>query len=232
MLNIGVLALQGGVAEHVSALRQASERIEIPVSVRTVRTPEQLAGLDALLMPGGESTTLGLLLERQGMFGPIGAIPHLFGTCAGLILMAKEVEGKAEGQRGLALMDIRVSRNAYGSQSDSFESRLEGELTGKTKILFIRAPKILGVGPGVQVLASLPAKASAEPAPPEASHSEKASPEPGHSSVPGEPVIVMQKQPGRIFLGATCHPELTTGKVHEFFLKQVAGAADYTRPRK
>ncbi|MFH1095516.1 MAG: pyridoxal 5'-phosphate synthase glutaminase subunit PdxT [Candidatus Micrarchaeota archaeon] len=198
MLNIGVLALQGGVAEHVSALRQASEKAKIPISVRTVRTPEQLAGLHALLMPGGESTVLSLLLERQGMLEPLRSVQHLFGTCAGLILMAKGVEGKAEGQRGLGLMDISVSRNAYGSQADSFESRLEGALAGKTKILFIRAPKILKIGPNVQVLASLPGS--------------------------NEPVIVMQKQAGRILLGATCHPELTTSKVHEFFLKQISDA--------
>ena len=142
MLNIGVLSLQGGVAEHIQAMRQASEKSKIQISLRTVRTPEQLAGLDALLIPGGESTTLSLLMKKNDMFEPARAVPNIFGTCAGLIMLSKDVEGKEEGQETLALMDVKVSRNAYGSQSQSFESRLDSELTGKVKILFIRAPMV------------------------------------------------------------------------------------------
>lgn len=195
MDQVGVLALQGGVAEHVEALRQASARLKRPISLRVVRTAREAEGLDALVMPGGESTTLSLLLEKGRMFEPIQAIPHLFGTCAGLILMAKRVEGALPGQRFLGVMEVGVSRNAYGSQLDSFESALEGELTGKTKVLFIRAPKITEVGPPVGTLARLPAT--------------------------GEPVIVEQRLDGRYLLGATCHPELTTSKVHERFLKNI-----------
>ncbi|MDE1798378.1 MAG: pyridoxal 5'-phosphate synthase glutaminase subunit PdxT [Candidatus Micrarchaeota archaeon] len=197
MLNIGVLALQGGVAEHVSALRQASAKAKIPISLRTVRTARDLEGLHALLLPGGESTALSLLLEREGMFELMKRIPALFGTCAGLILMADEVDGAEPGQQSLGVMPITVTRNAYGTQSDSFESRLDGELTGKAKILFIRAPKISAMGEGVQVLSRLPKT--------------------------NEAVIVEYRTSGRLLFGATCHPELTTSKVHEYFLKELAG---------
>lgn len=199
MLQIGVLALQGDVAEHLEATRQAAQKGKLPVSLRTVRTAGELAGLHGLLLPGGESTTLSLLLQKNGMLEPMKEIPGLFGTCAGLILMAKEVEGKVEGQKGLEAMDVSVDRNAYGSQVDSFESVLEkaeGELDfGKTKIPFIRAPKITRVGGGVRVLAKHPTT--------------------------GEPVIVQQELPGKFYLGATCHPEMRTGKAHEYFLKKL-----------
>jgi 5'-phosphate synthase pdxT subunit len=195
MLNIGVLALQGGVAEHIDALRQASAKTKIPISLRTVRTAKELEGLHGLVLPGGESTTLSLLLQKEGMLEPIRQLPALFGTCAGLILMAQEIEGAETDQKFLHVLPIDISRNAYGSQLDSFENVLEGELTSKTKILFIRAPKIREVQEGVEIIARLPN-----------SH---------------EPVIVAYRPPGKFLLGATCHPEMTTSKVHEFFLKEM-----------
>ena len=128
MLQIGVLALQGGVHEHLDAVRGAADKAKIPISLRTVRTARELEGLQGLLMPGGESTTMSLLLQKNSMLEPTRNIPGLFGTCAGLILMAKEVEGKMQGQEGLDVMDVGVSRNAYGAQIDSFESVLESEI--------------------------------------------------------------------------------------------------------
>ena len=213
MQQIGVLALQGGVHEHLDAVRGAAEKARIPISLRTARTARELDGLQGLLLPGGESTTLSLLLQKNQMLEQMKNIPGLFGTCAGLILMAKEVEGKLQGQEGLDVMDVGVSRNTYGSQINSFESQLEAgdgrvpsdgaeplNLTGRLRIPFIRAPRITRVdeAAGVKVLARLPSS--------------------------GEPVIVEQKLPGRFYLGAACHPELKTAKVHEYFLRELATA--------
>jgi len=203
MLEIGVLALQGDVAEHLHAIRQAGEKAKIHVSLRTVRTAAELEGLHGLLLPGGESTTLSLLLQQEGMMELMREISGIFGTCAGLILMAKEVEGQVQGQKGIEVLDVRVDRNAYGSQVDSFESPLEmvengPDLCGKLRIPFIRAPKITRMGEGVRVLAKHPTT--------------------------GEPVIVEQKAHGRFFLGAACHPEMRTSKTHEYFLSELAAA--------
>ena len=206
MLEIGVLALQGDVAEHLEAARQAGAKTKIPMRLRTVRTADELAGLHGLLLPGGESTTLSLLLQKNAMIEPMRKIPGLLGTCAGLILMAKEVEGKSAEQECLGVLDVRVDRNAYGSQVDSFESALEkaGEgapdLTGKLRIPFIRAPKIVRVGEGVHVLARHPNT--------------------------GEPVIVQQKQAGKFYLGAACHPEMRTSRMHEYFLTHLQAALE------
>jgi len=194
MMNVGVLALQGGVREHMDAVLLASKKAKIQVSLRSVRTAGQLDGLDALLIPGGESTTLSKLLVQNSMMEKIKSIPALFGTCAGLILMAKEVEGAEEGQRFLHLMDVKVSRNAYGSQLSSFEANLSTEEFGRIHAVFIRAPKIIAVGEGAEVLAA---------------HNE-------------QPVIAVQKNTRQLLLGCTFHPELTTTKVHEYFLRQVA----------
>ncbi len=199
MLEIGVLALQGDVAEHIQAARHASEKKKMQIRLRTVRTAQELAGLQGLLLPGGESTTLSLLLQKNSMLEPMKEIPGLFGTCAGLILMAKQVEGMVEGQKGLELMDVSVGRNAYGSQMDSFESIIEctgkGLDLGKAKIPFIRAPKIIRVGAGVSILSKHPTT--------------------------GEPVMVEEKMAGKFYLGAACHPEMVTSKAHEYFLEQL-----------
>lgn len=204
-MEIGVLAWQGGVQEHINAARSAADKAKIPISLRTVRTAGELAGLQGLLLPGGESTTLSLLLQKNNMLEPIRNIPGLFGTCAGLILMAKWVDGGVQGQQGLDVMDVGVSRNSYGAQIDSFETALhsadpENNLTGRLRIPFIRAPRITKVdeAAGVKVLATLPSS--------------------------GEPAIVEQRLAGRFYIGAACHPEIKTTKVHEYFLRELQTA--------
>ena len=152
MKKIGILDIQGSVAEHCEMLR------ELGVDFVRVKNIGDLEGVDGLIMPGGESTTIGKLLRIYGLGEAIskrvGEGMALWGTCAGAILMAKEVRGGAVD--GLGLMDIVISRNAYGRQVDSFECQLEfgGEFSpGKlVPAVFIRAPKIEAVGEGVEVL--------------------------------------------------------------------------------
>lgn len=162
---VGVLALQGGVAEHASLLEK------LGVQVVLVKRPEQLEGLDALVLPGGESTTIDRLTRIFGLRQPLidaigGGLPTL-GTCAGLILLAREIEDPAASQQTLGLLDVTVRRNAFGSQVDSAETELawgatgadgSGQLTGAggqgpVKAAFIRAPIVTRVGEDVTVLA-------------------------------------------------------------------------------
>lgn len=157
--RVGVLALQGDVPEHaaaVAAVVGASNVIE-------VRTPDDLASVQALTMPGGESTTLSRLLDDAGLRTPLKArltagLPVL-ATCAGLILLAKHLEPSPHGRdpTTLAALDVTVRRNDYGRQSDSFEAPLpiRGLEGGPFPAVFIRAPRIVGVGPGVEVLAEI-----------------------------------------------------------------------------
>jgi 5'-phosphate synthase pdxT subunit len=183
--RLGVLALQGDFAAHAAALA------ELGCTAREVRDLEELAELDGLVLPGGESTTLLRLLGPVGVralraFAQRGGA--ILGTCAGLILLAREVRRPA--QPSLGLLDVVVERNAYGRQVDSFSARgrwLGGGDEGM-EMVFIRAPRIVACGPGVQVLATY-----------------------------GEdPVLVRQ---GRI-LGATFHPELTPDRrVHRLLLE-------------
>ncbi len=156
-MKIGVLALQGAFVEHEKALRR------IGAETRQVRLPQQMEGLDGLIIPGGESTTIGKLAVQYGLIEPIRALAMagkpLWGTCAGMIFMAKEV-GRA--QPLLELMDIRVARNAFGRQVDSFETDLDiaaihtAENALPFHAIFIRAPLVEAVGAGIEVLASLP----------------------------------------------------------------------------
>lgn len=155
MRRIGVLALQGAFIEHENVLARLGVR---PVEVRL---PEHLEGLDGLIIPGGESTTMGLLAQKWGLLEPLRAFARsgrpIWGTCAGMILLAKEVVDGVPGQPILGLMDITVRRNAFGRQVDSFEADLEIPALGNPPFhaVFIRAPIIERVGPGVDVLASL-----------------------------------------------------------------------------
>jgi 5'-phosphate synthase pdxT subunit len=149
---VGVLALQGAFAAHELALADAGAR------TRQVRTPADLAGVDALVMPGGESTTMSRLLETSGLFDEIKArlsdgMP-VFGTCAGMILLAVDVLDGRPDQRSFGAIDIAVRRNGYGRQVDSFETDVlvEGE-DAPFHAVFIRAPKVVSVGPAVEVLA-------------------------------------------------------------------------------
>jgi 5'-phosphate synthase pdxT subunit len=155
VMRVGVLALQGAFVEH----EQALARIGVE-SVR-VRLPQHLDGLDGLIIPGGESTTIGRLLQRWRLLEPIRAFAQsgrpLWGTCAGTILMAKGVSDGVPGQPLLELMDIQVRRNAYGRQVDSFEVDLAVPVLDELpfRAVFIRAPIIHRAGAEVEVLARL-----------------------------------------------------------------------------
>jgi len=189
MKKVGVLSLQGDFAAHGAALERAGAE---PVYVRHAG---QFAGLDGLVIPGGESTTMLKLLRYDGLMAPIEEFARrkpVFGTCAGAILMASEVSAPA--QESLGLMDIAVERNGYGRQVDSRVTSIEPDAEferrtapGKLEAVFIRAPIIRRVGNGAQVLARYG----------------------------GDPVLVEQ---GR-HLAATFHPELTRDlRVHRLFL--------------
>lgn len=190
MNRIGVLALQGGVDEHIAALLSASEKIQLPVKIVEARNPSDMEGLDGLIIPGGESTTIAKLMERAGIWSKASQVRKIMGTCAGAILLAKKVQGATLEQRFLSLMDIEIERNAYGSQLESFEAPLTtvfGSLPG----VFIRAPRMHVSGKGVQ---------------PMAFHGE-------------DIVAAYQKKMDRHYLAMTFHPELTTTRFHEFFIK-------------
>jgi 5'-phosphate synthase pdxT subunit len=159
-MRVGVLALQGAVSEHVGYLGKAMGKLGIDGEVVEVRTNAGLEGLDGLVMPGGESTTLSLLMEKEGMFGKLGEVPKIFGTCAGAILLSRNILGPVNGQKSLGLIDIEISRNGYGRQLESFEAPLETRL-GNLEGVFIRAPVIENVGEGVEVLATHDGKAVA-----------------------------------------------------------------------
>lgn len=156
-MTIGVLALQGAVREHLESLRR------LGIEGREVRTPEHLRWVAGIILPGGESTTLGKLMARIGLDEALrdfaAAGKPVMGTCAGLILLAREVEG--DRQPLLGLMDMAVRRNAFGRQIDSFEQDLEiAGLEGpKFRAVFIRAPYIERAGGGVEVLAEVNGKA-------------------------------------------------------------------------
>ena len=193
MKRIGVLAVQGAFAEHEAMLAR------IGVDSVEVRLPEHLEGLDGLIIPGGESTTIGQVAERWGLLEPIREFARsgqpLWGTCAGMILMAKEVVDGVPGQPLLELMDVSVRRNAFGRQVDSFEADLEVPVLGEAPFhaVFIRAPSIERVGEGVEVLARLE---------------------------DGKVVAVRQGN----LLATAFHPELTEdARFHRYFLEICSG---------
>jgi pyridoxal 5'-phosphate synthase pdxT subunit len=155
-LTIGVLAVQGDFAEHAAMLRRADP----DVVVREVRTPRDLEGLDGLIVPGGESTTIGKLLVAYGLEEPItNAARHglpVWGTCAGMILLARDIVG-GEPDGRIGLMDLTVQRNAFGRQIDSFEIDLPFQgLEHPIHAVFIRAPTVQRVGDEAEALATLP----------------------------------------------------------------------------
>jgi 5'-phosphate synthase pdxT subunit len=152
--RVGVLALQGAFARHAEALdRLGAEPVE-------VRRPEHLEGIDALVMPGGESGTMSMLLDRAELFAPIAerlaeGMPA-FGTCAGMILLATEVLDGRPDQRCFAAVDLSVRRNGYGRQVDSFDVEVEVDgLDRPFEASFIRAPVVERIGDGVRVLAEV-----------------------------------------------------------------------------
>ena len=152
-MKIGVLAAQGAFAEHIAALEK------LDVEAVPVRLPGELKGLDGLIIPGGESTTISLLMSGYNLFSEIADLAAkgkpVFGTCAGMIMMAKNVQGNHSAT--LNLMDITVSRNAFGRQVDSFETELAVPALGREPFpaVFIRAPLIEKCGKSVEVLAKL-----------------------------------------------------------------------------
>jgi pyridoxal 5'-phosphate synthase pdxT subunit len=153
-MRIGVLALQGAFAEHVAVLRS------IGVEPVEVRLPEHLDDVAGLIIPGGESTTMRRLVARWGLREPIleladSGLP-IFGTCAGMIVLARDIAGGEEPV--LPLLDVTVERNAFGRQLESFETELDVPLLGSTPVhaVFIRAPVIERTGPGVEVMSALP----------------------------------------------------------------------------
>jgi len=188
--TVGVLALQGGVDEHINALLSASDKLRAPVRIVEVRSPEDMESLDGLILPGGESTAISRLLLRSGVFEKAKSVRKIMGTCAGAVLLAKKVEGATSDQRFFSLMDVSVSRNAYGSQLSSFEADFDTML-GKVHGVFIRAPKMSATSKAVQTMAF-------------------------HGN---DLVAAYQTTGNRHYLALTFHPELTTTKFHEFFLK-------------
>lgn len=193
-MNVGVLALQGDVREHFRALEDCGVT---PVAVR--RTTE-IEKVNALIIPGGESTTIAHLAQVFGVFDVIkdrikSGLP-VYGSCAGMILLADRVLDSAHEQRTFGGLDITVRRNAFGRQVDSFETDIEIQAVTKTpmRVVFIRAPWVEEVGPSVEVLASV--------------------------RVVGinHPVAVRQ---GRL-LATSFHPELTNdNRIHRYFLQEV-----------
>ncbi|CAM3051316.1 5'-phosphate synthase pdxT subunit [Sporolactobacillus spathodeae] len=186
-VKIGVLAVQGAVSEHVRALQESGAETAI------VKRPEELVGLDGIVLPGGESTTMRRLMEKYGLIDTIRVFAEqghpIFGTCAGLILMAKSIDG--EPSPHLQLMDIDVKRNAFGKQVDSFEASLELKPFAEPyNGVFIRAPYINRVAKNVDVLATY------------------------------EDHIVACRQDR--FLVSAFHPELTTDwRLHRYFVEMV-----------
>ena len=184
--TIGVLALQGAFDVHVKRLTELGAKAVL------VRRPEQLAALDGLVIPGGESTTFLKNLERAGFYDVLDAFVRskpVFGTCAGCILLAKDVANPP--QRSFGVLDVSVERNAYGRQNDSVILNAETSLPGgPLEMVYIRAPRIVRTGADVETLATRD----------------------------GDPTLVQQ---GRL-LAATFHPELTDDlRVHQLFLEIV-----------
>lgn len=140
-LNIGVLAFHGDVIEHMLALEKAAKKLKLKVNISPVRTKRDLRGLNGLIIPGGESTTIQKLCEREDMTSEIKKMKNIFGTCAGAIILSN-----------LKLIDMVVERNAYGRQNDSFEKNINTKL-GKLNAIFIRAPKIKEVSKSINILA-------------------------------------------------------------------------------
>ncbi|GAA5880808.1 hypothetical protein JCM8547_008357 [Rhodosporidiobolus lusitaniae] len=237
---VGVLALQGSFAEHIHAFESISTSFSPPLSVVAVRTPADLARCRALIIPGGESTTISLLIRKSGLYEPLkemvrvakkGGRRALWGTCAGMILLAKEIDGPtSEGWEGLDGMDVRVGRNQYGRQLQSFSTSLplpflsfsltpsacEALLTAT----FIRAPALHSIlpssssFPSVKPLVRLPAHLV--PSPPQAHNATNGSAERGPDAD-----VVMARQ-GNLLV-CSWHPELnkTDARVHEWWVREM-----------
>ena len=198
-LNIGVLAVQGDVAENIMATKMAMEELGIEGIVNEIKNPEQISDLDGLIIPGGESTVIGTLSLVNGSLKKIKEKIALgmpvFGICAGLILLSKKAKDRVVGEMDqplLDFLDVKIERNAFGRQRDSFESEISMEKIGVSKFqgVFIRAPSILETGRNVEIISKFNEK------------------------------IVAVKQ-GKI-LGTSFHPELTDDlSLHKYFVNLI-----------
>lgn len=196
-MRIGVIAIQGNVEEHVNSLENALGEAKLDAEVVRIKHGGAVASCDALVLPGGESTTLGRLMEKEGISSEIREAVHrgvpVMGTCAGLVLLAKHGDEQVERaeQKLLSLMDIRVKRNAFGRQRESFEAVLDFKgLDRPFNAVFIRAPCIAEAGKDVEVL----------------------------STYNGAVVAARQKN----LLALAFHPELTEDlRIHRYFLKMI-----------
>ena len=197
MHKVGILALQGASQRHAEAVAALGAH---PVKVRV---PEDLAGVEGIILPGGESTTMSKLLDLSGLFDPLAerlrAGMPAFGTCAGLILLSAHILDGRDDQRSFGVLDVDVRRNAFGRQVDSFETDLgvDGVAGGAFPAVFIRAPVVERVGAGVEVLASVAGL-------------------PGPEGTALRPVLCRQGP----LLGAAFHPELSDDlRLHQLFLE-------------
>ncbi|GII65451.1 pyridoxal 5'-phosphate synthase subunit PdxT [Sphaerisporangium krabiense] len=190
MPTIGVLALQGDVREHARSLEAAGARAV------AVRRPAELDAVDALIVPGGESTTMWKLADAFEMLEPLrahikGGMPT-YGSCAGMIMLADRIEGGIDGQQTIGGIDMVVRRNAFGRQIDSFEASLDFAGRGPLRAVFIRAPWVESVGPDVEVLGV---------------------------AEPGDRIVAVRQGP---LLATSFHPELTgDARVHSYFVEMV-----------
>tara|TARA_Y100001949_G_C15982932_1_gene329199 strand:+ start:1325 stop:1912 length:588 start_codon:yes stop_codon:yes gene_type:complete len=191
---VGVLALQGASGEHVDALRK------LGIRAQEVRMPEDLVAIDGIILPGGESTTISMLLESSGTFEPLSELlSHglpAFGTCAGMILLSNEVLDGRNDQRSFDRIDIAVRRNAFGRQIASFEKQIDVRgLAEPFQAVFIRSPGVESVGPEVEVLATIELDKEIE-----------------------IPVLCRQNN----ILVSSFHPELTDDlRLHQMFLSEL-----------
>jgi 5'-phosphate synthase pdxT subunit len=199
-LRIGILGLQGDFEAHLRALQKAAELLNLDVEGVIVKLPQHLNDLDGIILPGGESTTIGKLMVLYGLQEPLQQLISqgvpVWGTCAGLILLARETDNALAGQPLLASMDIRVRRNTFGSQRESFETDLTVPELGEAPFhaFFIRGPSVEAVGPEVKVLATL-----------------------------DDGTIVAVRQGS--LLGTAFHPEVTgDARFHDYFLRLVQSA--------
>ncbi|QDA32241.1 pyridoxal 5'-phosphate synthase glutaminase subunit PdxT [Thermococcus indicus] len=195
MVKVGVIGLQGDVGEHIEAARNALKNLGVTGEVVWLRKPGQLEGVSAVIIPGGESTTISKLMVKNGLFESIkklgGEGLPIMGTCAGLIMLSKEVIGATPEQRFLGLLDVRVNRNAYGRQVDSFEAPIKLAFSDEPfPGVFIRAPRIVELlNDKVRPIAWL-----------------------------GDRVVGVEA--GNV-IGLEFHPELTEDtRVHEYFLEK------------
>ncbi len=213
-IKIGVLALQGNVSEHINAFFAALDSMDLSGDVIPVRSLSDLKGLSALAIPGGESTTISRLIDKNGMRKAIQSFDGgIFATCAGMVLMGTGVDDpRAEP---LGLMDMTVGRNAFGRQRESFEADLNIEgLSEPFHAIFIRAPVVTGIGPGVTVIGSVSGNMIQDATRQDADVGD------APRTAGAVAVAVVQGK----HMALSFHPELGTDlRLHRIFLKGVLG---------